>query len=259
MNDGIEYARLIGAPASSCEYVNKKKRSGLFRKRTIIKKVNDELAAPASGHETAECSPTSKICESCPSDVCSDEPKKEKLSGADAGSKKERRLNAVITAQVVAAFALVAAILLTNIFWADSGMNTLIRTVFSGESVNEKIADERVFSDFSLNLPVKSEGVTLVEGVITVNGEYSVYPVCEGTVEKVEKAQDGTYSVTVRHSDNFSSVIEGADLVYFSAGDAVNRSVPVCHTKKEARVYLYEKGTLLTDYVTVEDSIVFNK
>lgn len=268
MNDGIEYAKLIGVPSYSCEYVRRKKKPAIFKKKTLIKKVNDELESKAT-----ECSGGCEVCtgECVSSNVESacekpDFSTAEKIDfqpedkGAIVGAdKKERRMSLIITAQVVAAFVLVAAIMLTNIFWERSGINTLIKSVFGDGSITEKVEDERVYSDFSLNLPVKSEGVTLVKGVISVDGEYAVYPVCEGKIDKVEKAENGTYSVTVRHSNCFTSVIEGADMVYFSAGDAVNRNVPVCHTNGKANIYLYDGDNLLTDYAAVENSIVFNK
>lgn len=267
MNDGIEYAKLIGVPSYSCEYVRRKKKPAIFKKKTLIKKVNDELEAKttecAGGCEecTGEC-PTAKDNEYAAAEFENNKKIDFEIENNDAKgkeNKKDRRMNLIITAQVVAAFVLVAAIMVTNIFWERSGINTLIKSVFGDGSISEKIEDERVYSDFSLNLPVKSEGVTLVKGVISVDGEYSVYPVCEGKIDKVEKAENGTYSVTVRHSNSFSSVIEGADMVYFSAGDAVNRNVPVCHTSGKANIYLYDGDNLLTDYAAVENSIVFNK
>lgn len=266
MNDGIEYARLIGVPSSSCEYVRRKKKPLLFKKKNIIKKVNDELSSTA----TSETPESIEACAAaCPTECCGGcddcAPRTDAAFDAKSAtiddkkaSKREKRFGAIITAQIVAVFLLVAAIMLTNIFWENSGMNTLLKTVF-GTGVTEKIADERVYSDFSLNLPVKSEGVTLVKGVISVDGEYALYPVCEGKIEKIEKSEDGKYSVTIRHSDNFSSVISGADLVYFTEGASVNRNVPVCHTNGKASVCLYDNGTLLTDYAAVENSIVFNK
>ena len=267
MNDGIEYARLIGVPSSSCEYVRRKKKPLLFKKKNIIKKVNEELDSTAAPIGTVESIEAATIdCESDRFGGCDDcslgsatafEPKSAIIDDKKA-SKREKRLGAIITAQVVAVFLLVAAIMLTNIFWENSGMNTLLKTVF-GTGVTEKIADERVYSDFSLNLPVKSEGVTLVKGVISVDGEYALYPVCEGKIEKIEKGEDGKFSITIKHSDNFSSVISGADLVYFTEGASVNRNVPVCHTNGKASVCLYDNGTLLTDYAAVENSIVFNK
>lgn len=245
MSDNIEYAKLIGVPANSCEYVYTRKKNFL-KKNNLIKKVNCDLENDKSAQEDA-----GNLDE-----AFTDE---KKQPCATIQSKKERRLGAIITAQLVAALALAVAIILTNIFWENSGMNTLFKSVFGGESITEKIADERVYSDFSLNLPVKEEGVTLVKGVINIKGDYAIYPVCDGTVKKVEKATDGTYTVTIAHSDNFSSVVEGADYVYFSVGDKINQNVPVCHTSGKAAVYLYENETLLTDYAAVENSIVFNK
>lgn len=260
MNDGMEYARLIGIPSPSCEYVTKKKKLTFFRKKSLIKKVNDELdETKTTEPEDARPAVCEGDCErcldmgecACKTDCDCDREK----THAD---KRERRLSGIITAQVVAALMLVAAIIVTNVFWENSGMNSLIRSVFGQETTNE-IADERVYSDFSLNLPVKNEGVTLVKGVISVVGEYSLYPVCEGTVDNIVKNENGTYTVTVKHSENFSSVIEGADLVYFSKGEKVNKNVPVCHTSEKASVYLYDGESLLTDFAATENSIVFNK
>ena len=135
-------------------------------------------------------------------------------------------------------------------------MNLLFKSVFGGE---KSVTDNRFAKDFTLELPANSEGVSLNDGVLTVNGEYSLYPVCEGTISKVEQNADGLYTLTIFHSENFSSIIEGADHVYFKEGEKVNKNVPVCHTSDTAKVYLYQNGSLLTDYATVENSIVFNK
>lgn len=258
MNDGTEYARLIGIPSPSCEYVTKKKKPSFFRKKSLIKKVNDELdETKTSESESSRLAVCEGDCEKCLDHgecAC-----KTDCDGENThADKHERRLSGIITAQVVAALMLVAAIIVTNVFWENSGMNSLIRSVF-GQETTDEIADERVYSDFSLNLPVKSEGVTLVKGVISVVGEYSLYPVCEGTVDNIVKNENGTYTVTVKHSESFSSVIEGADLVYFSEGDKVNKNVPVCHTSEKASVYLYDGESLLTDFAATENSIVFNK
>ena len=136
-------------------------------------------------------------------------------------------------------------------------MNTLFKSVFSAES---NIVDERDHNDFTLTLPINSEsGVTVAEGAISIAGSYSLYPVCEGVVSKVEQAEDGSFTITVKHSESFVSVSEGLDLVYFTQGEAVNRNMPVGYVKNNAKVYLYNDGSLITDYATVENSIVFNK
>ena len=112
----------------------------------------------------------------------------------------------------------------------------------------------------SLTLPIADvSGVTLENGAIAINGEYSLYPVCDGKVSSVERAENGTYTLTVEHSNSFSSVIEGLDMVYFSLGEEVSRHMPIGYVKNSAKVFLYNGASLLTDYATVENSIVFNK
>ncbi len=263
MNDSMEYARLIGVPITSCEYEQAKAKKSFFKKRNLINKVNCDLNSesnPTDGDFTQKNHTVKKLKKDlAPESVkasAGDEQNELKLKDFDENTKTDK-LNNIITAQIVAAFALVVAIILTNIFWENSGMNTLFKSVFNSQT--EQKEDNRLYSDFSLNLPVKSQGVTLVKGVLSVSGEYALYPVCDGTVEKIGKAADGSFTVTIKHSDSFSSVIEGADYVYFSEGDAVKNNLPVCHTSTKASIYLYENGNLLTDYATVENSIVFNK
>lgn len=262
MSDSMEYARLIGVPITSCEYEQAKVKKSFFKKRNVINKVNCDLNNDdfSECNDIKNCRDAKKLKNNfAPESVktsAGDEQNELNIKDLDQKGKKDK-LNNVITAQIVAAFALIVAIILTNIFWENSGMNTLFKSVFNNQA--EQNEDSRTYSDFSLNLPVKSEGVTLVKGVLSVSGEYSLYPVCDGTVEKIGKATDGSFTVTINHSDSFSSVIEGADYVYFSEGDAVKNNLPVCHTSTKASIYLYENGNLLTDYATVENSIVFNK
>ena len=120
--------------------------------------------------------------------------------------------------------------------------------------------NELEYDDFTLTLPIADvSGVALENGVITISGEYSLYPVCDGKVASVDRAENGTFTVTLEHSESFSSVIEGLDMVYFAAGEEISRHMPVGYVKNSARVYLYNGASLLTDYATVENSIIFNK
>lgn len=253
MNDNsIEYAKMIEIPINSCEYhTNKKPR--FFSKKNFIKRVNENILsdqqtdlAQQSSFEEGDALPTANNIVL----------KKIESEDSTKTSRKEAIKSKIITAQIITVFTLAVAIVLTNIFWENSGMNTLFKSVFAG---NEQNVDDRSAEDFSLILPIKSEGVTLENGVVTVSGEYSLYPVCEGKISKIERASDGTFTLTIEHSDNFSSIIEGADFVYFSEGEEVNKSVPVCHTATLAKVYLYENGSLLTDLVAIENSLVFNR
>ncbi|MBQ7408634.1 MAG: hypothetical protein IJW13_05110 [Clostridia bacterium] len=255
MNDSTEYAKMIELNIPSCEYVNKRK-SRFLKKKTLARKVNDQLSLLEKEEECDQncsyCDQNDKNCNKV-SEKASNMP----VLYDEKVAKAEKRKTAVIYAQVAACFALVAAIILTNVFWENSGMNTLLKSVFQSEQIAEQ--DNRTHVDFSLFMPATGEGVTLSSGVITVMGEYSLYPVCEGVVEKVDKNADGTYTVTVEHSDNFSSIIEGINFVYFGQGESVNPNVPIGYTKNKASVYLYNNGSLITDYAAVENSIVFNK
>lgn len=285
MNESLEYEKMIEIPSSSCEYVHKRFRR-LLKKRKLIKNVNAEIeksrAVAAATGEYADDSEgkaaLSKTCENCENcfaaesdnaENCADNVFETEADISEKPRKKgriaeffnnlknpEKRGDRIITAQIAAVFLLVIAIILTNVFWENSGMNTLFKSVFG---VTQKQTDNRVYSDFSLNLPVRGEGLTYTEGVINVTGETFIYPVCDGKISKIEKSADGKYTITVSHSDTFKSVIEGADFVCFEAGEKVNSLVPLCHTQKGASIYLYDGSNLITEYAAKENSIVWNK
>lgn len=289
-----EYEKMIEIPLASCEYVHKRKPK-TFRKSKFIKKINSILkrenadgsnaGESVKGDEISEIAENGSLklsCEDCSSCDCAGgvfageeksgektryknakaaERARKKARKKEAAAKSDERISdkkyeRIISAQIAAAFLLVVAIILTNVFWENSGMNAMFKSVFGGADQTE---DERVYTDFSLNLPVRGEGVTYTEGVISVSGEHFVYPVCDGKVSKVEKDADGRYTVTVSHSESFKSVIQGADFVCFESGEAVNKNVPVCHTKKGVSVYLYNDDTLITGFVADENSIIWEK
>lgn len=270
MNDSLEYAKMIEIPSTSCEYVYKRKRR-FFKKKAVINKVNSDLGKDEPYKEKADVivkddSESSqdnfenadngmKSKEAC--EICENRSPDDNLS--KTGQKKEKVKSNIIKAQVVASFALAIAIVLTNIFWENSGMNTLFKTIFGIDKVEEEVPDERGPKDFSLVLPAATEGVQIDHGIISIQGEYSLYPVCEGVVKSVEKNSDGSFTVTIEHSNNFSSVTEGVDLVYFDKGDLVYQNVPIGYSAEKALVYLYSGESLVTDYAAVENSIVFNK
>ena len=299
MNESLEYEKMIEIPSASCEYVHKRFRR-VLKKRKLIKNVNAEIEkSRAAGETDGRLAENAYKCAACGNEFCENADSENiardradafALNGesgcefCDAADNREvfedsfgeenarrggrikaffknlknpeKRGDRIITAQIAAAFLLVVAIILTNVFWENSGMNTLFKSVFG---VNEKQTDNRVYSDFSLNLPVRGEGLTYTEGVININNDSFVYPVCDGKVSKIEKSADGKYTVTIAHSDSFKSIIEGADFVCFEAGENVNSSVPLCHANKGAKIYLYGDNELLTGYAAEKESIVWNK
>ena len=273
MASDLDYAKMIEIPLNTCEYQTKKRKT-LFKKKKFISLINKKLSANkaqalndneldatfANATANEQTKPEKERDSPSKSEnktlTTKSEPAQTKNLPALYVSKKEKIKNAIISAQVVAVFALVSAIILTNVFWENSGMNTLFKSVFNSQQI---ATDNRAPTDFSLYLPIKGDGVTLNNGVIETNGEYSLYPVCDGTVSKVQKNSNGSYTVTISHSDSFFSVIEGVDLVYFSVGEEVSKDLPIGYTNNSAKVYLYHQDKLLTDYATVENSIVFNK
>lgn len=281
MDESLEYEKMIEIPLSSCEYVHRR-RHRFLKKRKLIKEINQKIADPC-----ADCLEAGECLEFCAEAKNVAGGEAEAIAGFSGESgenfnefNESRAINAqvksgdksklvlfksfkradgqdkIIAAQIAAAFLLVVAIILTNVFWENSGMNVLLKSAFG---TSQEQTDNRVYSDFSLNLPVRGEGLTYTEGVINVNGESFIYPVCDGTISQIQKGENGKYTVTVAHSDSFKSVIEGADFVCFEAGDSVNARVPLCHTEGGASIYLYDNGSLLTQYAAKEDSIVWTK
>lgn len=256
MDNSLEYAKMIEVPVNTCEYTYKRKRP-FFKKKKVVKAVNERLKNESE--KDLYNDNQDFVEEQNDNQNLNASSQKENLPTVydEKVAKKERFKSNVITAQVVAVFALVCAIILTNVFWENSGMNTLFKSVFYGEQVEE---NDLSYDEFSLTLPINGiNDVEVIDGAILVSGEYSLYPVCNGTVSNIEKASDGTYTVTVKHSESFSSVTEGLDLVYFANGEEVNRYMPIGYVNKSAKVYLYNGESLITDYATVENSIVFNK
>lgn len=251
MASDIEYAKMIEIPISTCEYKPKKKRS-IFRKKWLISAINGTLDKNEQQGGAQEF-----INEKQDLSACDEQESKQRENlPAIITPDSNKKFNAIISAQVVAVFALVCAIILTNVFWENSGMNTLFKSVFKTEQIQ---TDNRTYGDFTLYLPVASEGVTVTGGVIEIAGEHTLYPVCEGKITSVERSGAGTYTLTVTHSESFSSVVEGLNYVYYSVGDEVTRNLPLGYVNEQAKVYLYNGESLLTDYATVENTIVFNK
>ena len=265
MASDLDYAKMIEIPLNTCKYQTKKGKS-LFKKKKIISLINKKLKdeKPKDSHLSDNFNLNLYKNEGAAKTKINHTKKESKNDSSSSTpnlptvyvDKKEKFKNALISAQVVAIFVLVSAIILTNVFWENSGMNTLFKSVFGSEQI---ATDNRSYNDFSLYLPVKGDNVNLNNGAIEIVGSYSLYPICDGKVSKVQNESDGSYTITLAHSDNFFSVIEGVNLVYFSVGEEVSRHLPVGYTNNSAKVYLYDKVKLLTDYAAVENSIVFNK
>ena len=88
----------------------------------------------------------------------------------------------------------------------------------------------------------------------------SVYPPCAGEVAAVHGDGENGYTVELRHSDTFSTVLSGLTDVYCAVGETVRSNIPLAYSAGETpvRVTFYEGGALL-DCVTVgEDGIAWS-
>ncbi len=234
MKDGMEYAEMLGMEVSSCDvYVKPKKtRKKKELKDDVIKKVNEPEVANAEFGEFGTDIPV-----------------------RSNGEKKKKFRFDVVYAEGVAVFLLAVTILLTNIFWENSGMNRLFKSAFGdGQTVQ---ADTRTNVNFNAQAPSGEMEVTLDKGVMVFSGKGSLYPVCDGKVASVVE-EDGKYTITLKHSDVFKTVISGVDFVYADQGDDVFKYVPVCYVNGgDAKVSMYNKDVLVTNYAVEGSSIVW--
>lgn len=234
MKDGMEYAEMLGMEVSSCDvYVKPKKtRKKKELKDDVIKKVNEPEVATADLGEFETDIPV-----------------------RSNGEKKKKFRFDVVYAEGVAVFLLAVTILLTNIFWENSGMNRLFKSAFGdGRTVQ---TDTRTNVNFNAQSPSGEMEVTLDKGVMVFSGKGSLYPVCDGKVASVVE-EDGKYTITLKHSDVFKTVISGVDFVYADQGDDVFKYVPVCYVNGgNAKVSMYNQDVLVTNYVVEGGSIVW--
>ena len=65
------------------------------------------------------------------------------------------------------------------------------------------------------------------------------------------------YTVTISHSDSFSSVISGLEYCYTEIGEAVYESLPLGYSSGEVRVSMFENNAVLTGYLLSGSDIVW--
>ena len=107
---------------------------------------------------------------------------------------------------------------------------------------------------------LEDANVTMTEsGVLCFTGKSCIYPVCEGTISSVTKDGD-FYSVQIKHTSTFSSVVTGLSDVYAPKGSKVKSNVPFAYTdgESEVRVSMYDGETLLNCYTLSGEIPVWN-
>lgn len=263
MNDGREYAEMLRTMASSCDVVvkpAKRARKKKDVKEEIVTKVNDEVAA--SEVKAADELPFKE--EAFGEEEIIERPKKrfsffgkKKTETTEKPAEKKGRFKFdIVYAEGIAAFALVVAILLTNIFWENSGMNTFFKKAFSPAQVT---TDARSYNSFNAQSPSSSLDGKVEDGVMTFSGKGALYPVCDGKVSSVKQSDDGKYEITIAHSGAFKTVISGVDYSYCDENEEVFKYIPVCYLNGgEAKVYMYNDDALVTNYVLENGSIIWS-
>ena len=150
MDNSLEYAKMIEIPVKTCEYSFKRKPLFL-RKKKLINAVNKQLqedkSALISGENNEEMNNAQEEVFKSDNNSCDTLPAiyDEKLA------MREKRKNTIISAQVVAIFALISAIILTN---ACAALLTFLKIPLSKKAfaicLSSKI-DKLLFSFFSTN------------------------------------------------------------------------------------------------------------
>lgn len=274
MSSSVEYERMLDMEASSCEVYFKPVKQVYKRKKVknkILKDVNDKLCDNAScdgnscdgnlcldGENAENLNETN--CKNPETDVSYTEYKsgKAKKGGKIKSFFKKAKQNLkfdIVSAQVAIIFVLVIAILLTNIFWEDSGMNVMLKNVF-GAGDNGENAKE--YDDFTVNAPETISKIDVEDGVMAFTVSGSVYAPCEGTIAEVVKGEDGTYSLKIKHSDSFSTSIEGLDYAYYFVGENVYKSTPVGYSNgKKVRVKFLSNGETIKNYTITDGMVVW--
>ena len=235
MKDGMEYAEMLGINVSSCDVVVKpaRKKNRKDAKEDLIAKVNERDYAENVVKNSEDLQ------------------EYEDLTPKTTVESKKHRFD-VLHFQGLAIFALIVTILLTNIFWENSGINMLMKKVFNSEV---EAVDARTYLSFSAKAPSEELSVEVENGVMTFSGKGALYPVCDGTVSSIVE-EEGKYTITINHSDSFKTVISDADFIYTQNGEQVFAYIPVCYVSGgAAKVYMYDGENLLTNYI-VEDGVI---
>lgn len=230
MNEELDYAEMLEIPVETVtvKRKSKKKHREPDLQEQLVEQVNDRMESEQDP-AYAESTPIERAVR----------------------PQKTGRAHKILIAEFAAACALVATIFFTNIFMADSAINTFVRGLFQGSA---ETTDTRGYADFKLS-PVVNE-YTDVEiavsdtGVMSFTAKCSVYAPCDGTVSSISGDAESGYAVEIRHSDSFSTILSGLDTVYCAEGEAVKSNLPLGYTdgEGEVRVMFYSDGTLLNCY-----------
>lgn len=239
MNEKMQYATMLEIPVSTCNITYKPLKKKKPRKKNASSEaVKQELMDKVNASVVSE------------SDVAPDD-----LPNKETKGRKRVRLS-LIGAETFIVAALVMTIIFTNVFKADSAINTFFKSVFKSEE--PAMTDVREYGEFTPALSGVFSSELGDDGVITLSGEGSAYSPCNGTVKTVSVDGGGKYILEIEHSSNFVSVLSGLDYAYATVGDKVLANVPVGYVKENAAMCFYSgDGAVITGYELVDGSVVW--
>ncbi len=278
MNEKMQYAEMLEIPVNTCNITykpaSKRKRkkasaSPENAKEQLIDKINatspiaddGEQSQTLDGYSYAEVADQTMdgaFDEQTEGTVPLQEIEENyvKVTRTDKPKQKKKFKFGVIGAQVAVICLLLATIFVTNALLPNSGINTLMHSVFKTETVAQK--DQRLYSDFKPVLPVdNAENITVSQGVMNFGEGGSFYSPCDGKVTSVLKEVDGTYTLEIEHSENFKTVFSGLDYAYCSVDDKVYSNIPVGYVKESGATMCFYDGldTAIIDYSIEENSL----
>ncbi len=232
MNEELDYAEMLEIPVETIMVKRKEKKKKFLREpdlqEQLVEQVNDRMEEgdPAYAESTTIA------------------------REVDTGKKRNWQ-RILLIGEFVTVIALCATIFFTNLFLSNSAINTFVRGLFQGTA---STADTRGYQDFTLspvvNEYVDAELAVSETGVLSFTAKCSVYAPCEGTVSAVNGNTETGYSVELKHSDSFTTIVSGLDTVYAATGDSVKANLPLGYTdgEGEVRVSFYSDGAILNCY-----------
>lgn len=242
MNEELDYAEMLEIPVETMTVEKKPPRRKLHLKKQRNADLRDQVVD--SVNERME-QPDPYYAESVA------------IERDAIASKPKNRASIILWSEFAAACVLCAVIFLTNIFVPESAINTFVKGLFTGTAT----ADLRTYSDFRLS-PVVSDytqaDITVSEtGILSFTAKCSVYSPCSGTLQAVKGSKESGYTVEIKHSEKFSTIMSGLDSVYLAEGDTVRSNLPLAYSdgEGEVRVMFYSEGTLITNYTVSDNNI----
>jgi hypothetical protein len=256
MNEKLQYASMLEIPVTTCS-VNfkpiKKKRtvkkdlSPEAVKKELLDKVNEKATEKPKKEESV----TIKKAES------KIEEKKEEKTATVSKKEKTPFKFSVIGIELAVVVLLIGVIAVTNILNPNSGINVFMKSLFAKEI--EVSVDNREFNEFDPVITMGSDITISENGVLTVGGSGSVYSPCDGTVASVSKMEDGTYSMEIAHSENFSTLISGLTFAYMVEGESVYYNIPVGYIEEQGvtMCFLGADGAIITGYEVIDGAVIW--